>query len=61
MKWTSEEELFLRENYNKLSSIEISKIIRKSKSAILTKAWKLGLNFNLFKENLPSLYFAFRF
>jgi hypothetical protein len=61
MKWTSEEELFLRENYNKLSSIEISKIIRKSKSAIFSKAWKLGLNFNLFKENLPSLYFAFRF
>lgn len=38
MKWTSEEELFLRENYNKLSSTEISKIIRKSKSAIFSKA-----------------------
>lgn len=55
MKWTFEEELFLRENYNNLSSIEISKIIRKSRSAILTKAWKLGLKKDLTKPETKSI------
>jgi hypothetical protein len=55
MKWEKEERLFLTENYNEFSSQEISKVIGKSKSAVLSKAWKLGLKKDLTRKSTKSI------
>lgn len=44
MKWTEIEENFLKENYKKISSKEISKVINKSFQTIIQKAKRLGLS-----------------
>jgi len=55
MKWTQKEELFLERNYNVMSSSEISKLIKKSKSAVLSKAWKLKLKKDLTQASTKSI------
>lgn len=42
-RWTKIEDDFLKENFNKLSRDEISKILNRSKSSISSRASKLGL------------------
>jgi hypothetical protein len=55
MKWTNEEEIFLKENYNKLFSVEISNKLRKSRSSIFSKAWKLHLKKDLIWPETKSI------
>lgn len=55
MKWAQKEELFLEKNYNIMSSKEISKVIKKSKSAVLSKAWKLKLKKDLTQASTKSI------
>lgn len=43
MKWTTKEEQFLLENYNKLSKTEVYNTLKKSRDAVRKKAQRLGL------------------
>ena len=42
-RWTEKEDIFLKENFNKLSREEISKILNRSKSSISSRAFRLGI------------------
>jgi hypothetical protein len=43
MKWRKEEDLWLKSNYSKMGSLECSKILRKTKSSIENRVFKLNL------------------